>query len=317
MKWFVCCVLTFALSTCSTRCEAADDSVKPDDVYRYANLQVSIRSWNPDNPIQTHKRHSSGSCSHGGTVGLGVGGENGVSVEVRCLPGRESIIADIKVEPYESNVTTKPSQNEIELSDLRNKFIEVSKDENGRVYFLVIQPEIVEAKLPAQFDVEVLAPYDWDFPSSPVILNDETFVGRVGMSGGTLVGIEIAGIANLEFSLLPLKDAKPIGTLQGGNLTIKTDDNVIVISGVRNGTAKDVLEGPFKVWVRQLKSSSTKKELQDAFSEQLRTLEKRQAEGDLSITNDVIDRIKSYIKTGRPMLLGSSARDVRKNELGE
>jgi hypothetical protein len=84
-----------------------------------------------------------------------------------------------------------------------------------------------------------------------------------------------------------------------------------------HGAAKETLEGPYKVWVRQLESSGTTQEVQDAFSEQLQLLEKRQADGDSSITDDVINRIKDFIKTGRPMLLGSSARDVSDKELTE
>ncbi|MGB7326758.1 MAG: hypothetical protein WBD31_17920 [Rubripirellula sp.] len=323
MKFVLACLLCSFFAASFTHCAAADnavdsvDTVKSNETYRYPNLLVAIRSWDPNDPIQTHKRHSSGSCSHGGTVGVGVGGQNGVSVEVRCLPRKKIIVAEVKIEPYKSNLTTKPSKTEIDVSDLRTKFVELAKDDDGRVYYLIVEPEIVEAKLPQEFSVEELSPFDWDFPSSPVILDDETYVGRIGMSGGSLAGIEISGVANLEFSLLPLKDAKPIGTLRGGILTINTVDNTIVISSVRNGAAKVVLDGPYKVWVRQLKISHTTEEIQDIFGEQLKTLQKRQTDGDTSITTQKIDRIKNFIKNGRPMLLGSSARDASKQEISE
>ena len=48
-------------------------------------------------------------------------------------------------------------------------------------------------------------------------------------------------IASLVFSLLPLKDATPIGTLQGSILAIKIDDHAIMISGVRKDAAKQTL----------------------------------------------------------------------------
>ncbi|MEM9659203.1 MAG: hypothetical protein AAF961_12660, partial [Planctomycetota bacterium] len=76
------------------------------DVYRYPNLRLAIRSWHPSDPVQTHRRHSSGSCSHGGAVGLGVGGKNGFRVDVRCLPGNERIIAEVAIEPAKSNTST-------------------------------------------------------------------------------------------------------------------------------------------------------------------------------------------------------------------
>ena len=296
---------------------AAESSEGAADAYRYSNLKIAIRSWNPNDPVQTHRQHSSGSCSHGGAVGVGVGGENGFHANVRCLPGKDRIAAEVKIEPSRSNTTTKSNQSEIDLSDMRSDFIEVSKDDDGSVYFLIIEPEVVEAKKPTKFNVEELAPYDWNFPFSPVVLNDEVYVGRIGMSGGSLAGIEIAGVANLEFSLLPLTDAKPIGRLQSGILTIKTDEYEVAVSGVRNGAAKETREGPFKVWVRQLESSSTSDELQSHFRDQLQELKKRQKDGDIAITDEVIERIQRFVATGRPMLLGSSARDVRKEEISE
>lgn len=296
---------------------AAESSGDVVDVQRYPNLKIAIRSWDPGSPVQTHRRHGSGSCSHGGAVRLGLGGKSGFYANVRCLPGRDRIAAEVEIEPDRSNTSIPSSQSEIDLSDMRSDFIEVTKDDNGRVYFLIIEPEIAIAKKPTKFDVAQLAPYDWDFPFSPVVLNDEVYVGRIGMSGGSVAGIEIAGVANLEFSLLPITDAKPIGNLQGGILKIKTDEFEVAVSGVRNGAAKETLDGPFKVWVRQLESSGTPAELQSQFRDQIQELEKRQADGDSSITDEVIARIKGFIATGRPMLLGSSARDVRKNEISE
>lgn len=75
-------------------------------------------------------------------------------------------------------------------SDSQNQ----TKGDDGRIYFLIIEPEIVETKLPTQFKIEHLAIYDWDFPSSPVILDGEIYVGRVGMSGGSLVGIALGEV---------------------------------------------------------------------------------------------------------------------------
>ena len=172
----------------------ADEPIVSGDAYRYFNLKPSIRSWNPADPIQSHKQHSKGTCSHGGTVGIGVGGKNGFSVEVRCLTGNQKVTAVVKLEPAESNKTLKASTTEVDLSDLHPDYIEVAKDDDGRIYFLIIEPEIVETKLPTQFKIEHLAIYDWDFPSSPVILDGEIYVGRVGMSGGSLVGIALGEV---------------------------------------------------------------------------------------------------------------------------
>ncbi len=288
-----------------------------DGVYRYPNLQVVIQSWIPGDVVQSYRLHSSGSCSHGGTVGVGVGGKNGFNVSVRCLPKQNRIIAEVSIEAMETNKSLKPRTTEVDLSDMHSDFTEVTKDDDGRVYFLILRPEVVEAKLPATFSIEKLAPFDWDFDNSPVILDDEVFVGRIGMNGGSLAGISIAGVTNMEFSLRPLKSAEPIGILQNGTLTIKLDSHTIAISGIRNGADKITLDGPFKVWVKILDNGGNIQEVQDAFRQQLELLEKRRADGDGSITDDVIARIKRFINEGRPMLLGSNARDVRKDELSE
>lgn len=95
-----------------------DEPIVSGDAYRYFNLKPSIRSWNPADPIQSHKQHSKGTCSHGGTVGIGVGGKNGFSVEVRCLTGNQKVTAVVKLEPAESNKTLKASTTEVDLSDL-------------------------------------------------------------------------------------------------------------------------------------------------------------------------------------------------------
>ncbi len=285
--------------------------------YRYPNLQVAIQSWIPGDAIQSYRSHSSGSCSHGGTVGLGVGGKGGFGANVRCLTKQNRIASEFSIEPYESNKSLKPSTTEVDLSDLQSDLIEVTKDDDGRVYFLSLRPELVEVKLPATFSVDKLAPFDWDFANSPVVLDDEFYVGRIGMSGGSMAGISIVGVTNIEFSLRPLKSAEPIGMLQNGMLTIKLENNTIDISGVRNGADKVTLEGPFKVWVKILDDGGNIQEVQDAFRQQLELLEKRRADGDASITDDVLARIEHFIKEGRPMLLGSNARDVRKDELME
>jgi hypothetical protein len=295
----------------------AEEPKVPGNAYKYLNLQASIQSWNPADPIDSHKLHSKGSCSHNGAVGIGVGGKNGFSVEVRCLSSKQKMAAMVELVPAESNKKLTASTIDVDLSDLRPDYMEVTKDDDGRIYFLIIEPTIVEAKLPSQFKVEDLAIYDWDFSSSPVILDDEIYVGRVGMSGGPVVGIEIAGIASLEFSLLPLKEASAIGTLQEGTLTIKIDDHAVMISGVRNGAAKLTLEGPYKVWVRKITSSGSVEEMKSLFREQLQIIEKRKVDGDLLITDDVITRLKGFLESGRPILLGSRARSIQKGDLEE
>ncbi|WP_218933511.1 hypothetical protein [Rubripirellula lacrimiformis] len=234
---------------------------------------------------------------------------------VRCIPDLDRIAAEVSISPSKANKTLQASELVVDMSNMRTSYLLVSKDEDNRSYVLSIEPEVIEEKPPKAFTIEDLLPFDWDFPQSPVVLNDEIYVGRIGMSGGSLVGIAIAGIADLKFSLRQLKDAEPTGVLQHGTLTIKTKNDVIVISGVRNGANKLTLQGPYKVWVRSTGENVSNDEYKRLMNSQLDAIQKRKAEGDASITDEAIERIKSFVNEGRPMLIGSSARDVRDSDL--
>ena len=308
---FVCAALLITPLTTT-----AVETPTKDPIY-YPQLRIEIRSWKPDDVVHSYRKHSSGKCSNGGTVGIGIGGKNGFSADVRCVPDRDRIAAEISFRPSASNTAMKQSKSEVDISDMRPKFIEVSKDDDGRVYLLVVEPEMIEVQPPKDFTVEDLSVFDWEFPQSPVVLNDETYVGRVGMGGGSLVGITIAGVSDLEFSLRKIKDAKPIGVLQSGTLTIKTDDDQIVISGILNGANKQILQGPFKVWVRSTEVSVSGPQYNEQMAAQLETIRKRKEEGDTSITDEILSRFQGFVEEGRPLLLGSSARDVRENDLAK
>ncbi|QDT06993.1 hypothetical protein K227x_54170 [Rubripirellula lacrimiformis] len=308
-------VLMMALSIMTGHSASADDTPSKDGNIRYAELRVELRSWIRGEERKTLRMHSSSTCSNGGSVGTGVGGESGFNVTVRCIPDLDRIAAEVSISPSKANKTLQASELVVDMSNMRTSYLLVSKDEDNRSYVLSIEPEVIEEKPPKAFTIEDLLPFDWDFPQSPVVLNDEIYVGRIGMSGGSLVGIAIAGIADLKFSLRQLKDAEPTGVLQHGTLTIKTKNDVIVISGVRNGANKLTLQGPYKVWVRSTGENVSNDEYKRLMNSQLDAIQKRKAEGDASITDEAIERIKSFVNEGRPMLIGSSARDVRDSDL--
>ena len=290
--------------------EIANDNVK---VYRYYNLKLSVWSWHPDNPLKSFRQHTTGNTSNGAEVGLGGGN---FTVKVRSVPDAEGISAKVKMTPDAKNKNVKPLDVEIKLPDLEERTLELAKDDDGRIYRLTIRPEIVEAKLPRKFDVDELELTGFDFNYSPVILNDRTYLGQIGMSGGTLSGVEIAGVANIEFSLLPLKDAEPLGTLSNGKLEIVKGKTTIMISGVRNGAKPQILDdGPYQVWVRWLEPSMPQAETQELIREQLKVFKQLRADGNLAVTPEIIQRLEEYAESGSPMVLGSHARDVRQEEL--
>ncbi|TWT66695.1 hypothetical protein CA85_27920 [Allorhodopirellula solitaria] len=293
----------------------AEDSVANKDPSYFPTLKVAIRSWDPEDVKATYRQHSSGSCSYGGTVGIGVGGTSGFNAEIQCLPTNERIAAAVSIEPSKANAGAKASKSEVDVSDMRPDFIEVTKTGDGRVYFLIIAPEMVKIQLPKAFTVDDLSPFDWDFPQSPVVLNDNIYVGRVGMGGGSLIGVTIAGVADLEFSLREIKNSKPIGTLQSGTLTIKYGDDQITISGVLNGADKKTLEGPYKIWVRSTDADVTGDEYRRQMTEQVKVIQEMKDKGDVTITDDIIKQFKSFVDDNRPMLIGSSSREVQDRDL--
>lgn len=292
-----------------------EDSTAGVDPRYIPNLNVSIRSWDPANVQATYRQYSSGSCSNGGAVGIGIGGAHGFSATVRCLPTRNRIIAEVAIEPNESNQNLVASKSEQDVSDMRADFIEVTESDDGRVYFLIVEPEMIEVRPPRRFSVDELSPFDWDFSQSPVVLNDSLYVGRLGMSGGSLVGMTIAGVDDLEFSLHEIRNAEPIGSLQSGTLTIKSDAYQITVSGVRNGSRKQILEGPYKVWVRSTGNEVSGEEYQRQMASQMKVLQGMKDNGDARITDDVVSKFRGFVEQNRPLLIGSSAREVADDDL--
>ena len=292
------------------------ESETPEAIYRYPLLHVTLESWQADDPVQTYRKHSSGTCGVGSTTGVGVGGKANFDVSVTARSKDKVLKAEMKVNVGEGETYAKPMNATILLKQMQAAEVTIADDGDGRTYRLKIRPEIVEKKPAHKFDIKSLQLEAFDFTRSPVILNDEHYVGQIGMSGGTLSSIEIAGVANIEFSLFQLKDAKPLGTLQDGSLFIKNGEQTVLIAGVRNGTQPQTLTGgPYKVWVRWKKPALSLSDTQERITEQIKLLKQRQADGETNITDEVITRLQAFADSGRPMLFGSFTRSVRNDEV--
>lgn len=288
--------------------------------YRYCNIRSEIRSWIPGKTLTTYQLHSSGTCSHGGEVGLGVGtGKKNINVNITCSRNPKQIYADVELSviPHGKNKEkTETVTKKFEMPDLRPQRMELSKGSDGRIYELTLIPEIIEIEKPKTFNLSDLKLQEWDFRSSPVILNDQIYVGQMGVSGANLVGVDIVGHATCEFSLIPWKDSKPTGTLNDGVLNLKGKDISIMISGVHNGAQRQILEGgPYLVWTKWTEPKLSKVESQALVRQHIELLQKRREEGDLTITPEILRRMKEFAKSGKPMLMGSSGRDLRPSEI--
>lgn len=293
----------------------AADTPPDEPIHRYYWVQGEVTSWRPDEPLASFRRHGSeGGCSLGGTYGTGVKtARQAFEISISCVRDPKRFLVKVKV--ASSDAATKSFERQFDLTDLNTESLELDRDEDGRIYRLSLVPEIKEAFPPKVFDPDSLAPRSWNFQSSPVILNDQTYVGQIGMSGGTLVGVSIAGIAECEFSLVPLKDAKPTGVLHDGVVRLQGDDLSIMISNVRNGSDPQILKGgPYKVWVRWSEPEISADAAKQIIRSQIELLEIRAGDGS-GISPDDLRRLKEFADTGKPMLLGSSGRDVRPDEL--
>src|SRR5262249_28613285 len=149
--------------------------------------------------------------------------------------------------------------------------LEVARDADGRVYKVNLMPHLTVAPEPRQFKVTDLRLDAWGFPSSPVLVNDHDYIGRLGMSYGNLATCDIAGLAKIEFSLLKLKDSQPWGVLNDGVITITHEDGTTVaISDVKNGSDHNMLQGgPYQVWVRWNKPTYTIDEYRELMKKQI------------------------------------------------
>ncbi|MFI4847599.1 MAG: hypothetical protein ACIAZJ_00755 [Gimesia chilikensis] len=288
---------------------------------RYFSVRTEIRSWIPGETLESYKLHSTGSCGRGGSVGMTIPtGEKKVNVGISCLPtSREEFVVEVKLRtiPTGKNlVDTEPDTRKLNMLDLRSQRIEIARDSNGRVFELTLVPEVVVLPKPKTFKVSNLKLQEWDFNLSPVILNDQNYVGQMGVSGGNLAGVDIAGYTTCEFSLIPWKGSQPTGTLENGVLKLNGEEISLMISGVRNGASRQILKGgPFLVWTKWTKPKYSKKESQALIGQQIQELQKRIEAGDDTITPEDLRRVKEFVDSGKPVLMGSFSRDLKPSEI--
>jgi len=194
--------------------------------------------------------------------------------------------------------------------------VDLGRDADGRIYRLSLSPTIVETERPRQFKLSNLRLESFGFPSSPIILNDHDYLGRLSMSSSPLAWCDIPGLAKIEFSLLPLKDSKPLGTLKQGLLRIVHEENTIEISGVRNGTQQETLSGgPYKVWVRWLPPSQTVEEHREKAKKHFAELRRRVQDGEIELPPGTLERLEKTYAAGGRIGLNSGVRGFEPGEL--
>jgi hypothetical protein len=274
----------------------------------------------PDQAIASYQSYSGGGVGPAGTLTLGVSGERrefDVSIEGKVRDGK--FLATVTVEPDDEDLQTRAQVIEYDLTDLAARSVELARDADGRIYRLSLMPTIVEVNKPRQFKVSNLSLDFFSFSNSPIILNDQDYLGSLSMSSGPLAWCDIPGLARIEFSLLPLKDARPIGTLREGVIKIEHEDGQsLEIAAVKNGANHETLAGgPYKVWVRWQPPTQTIEEHHAAVKKQIAVLRQQVKDGEISLPQGMLERMEKRNEAGGIGLISSGLRGVSPDELAE
>jgi len=160
---------------------------------------------------------------------------------------------EITIDPSDKDSVTEPMSKMVDLTDLKARSIILMTNNDGRVYQINLLPSVRATDFrPRQIDPSEFRLERMDFPNSVVIFNDSFYAGRMSVSGGILCFVEYPGIAKVEFAMKPFRNAKPMGTLQGGNIHIQHEEGqTLDIIDVKNGRFQEKLKGgPYTIWAR-------------------------------------------------------------------
>jgi hypothetical protein len=282
---------------------------------------AKVISFRPGETLASYRWNGgSGGVGPGGTLTLGSrDGERRFEVKIVGKLKSQRFIASVSVKPEEGDSLTKSQEIEYDLSDLTPRMLEIARDEDGRIIQFSLVPSIRDVPQPRQFKAADLRLENWTFAASPLILNDQDYLGQMSMSQSPVAYCDIPGLAKIEFSLLRLKDALPLGTLERGVINIKHENGTTLrISDVKNGGNREVLGGgPYRVWVRWLKPSETIEEYRESLKRHLATLKERIQNGDLTVSPRHLEQLEKMSQSGRVDVSEFGIRGVEDGELVE
>lgn len=316
----VCRLITVVL--CLASSVRAEESVP----LRTGWLDVQFYSINPTKGLDSYRPDGKGGAGLGGTFSASVdanGAELDISVSARQQNGK--LLADLKTQRQAGGEATAPPElnREVDVTDLAPVTYELGRDLDGRVHRMTIVPSLKSHPLPRQFRVGDLDLTDFNLGRLPVILNEQEFIGAAGVSGGEVISLQIAGLADIEFSLSPFPGAVHSGELNNGILVIRHEKTYLQISGVTHGTRNEVLQGgPYKIFVRWEAPAMTLAQYVNSLEFQLKEFRKLAAQGDLR-AKLVLPQFETMAanltaaaetKSRTACLYGSGARQLSKKE---
>jgi len=297
----------------------ADEPGIEDAAGRQYWADISLFSFHPGDELASYRSHGGGGVGPNGQLGTGAT-SNGrdFNVTIRGSVKSHRFMAAVEVSPEPEDKKTPAQTIDYDLSDFEPRTLEIARDDDGRVYRLNLTPSVLVHPT-KQFKSSELRLENWSFPGSPVILNDQDYLGELSMSGGQLAHCDIPGLARIEFSLLHLKGASPIGKLADGviNITHK-DGTTLRISNVMNGTNAAVLPGgPYVVWVRWNKPTQSMEEYRQVLKATIAALKKQVSDGDLVPRPGVLERLERTLVSGQVGLIEFGLAGMSPADLAE
>ncbi|HAC92969.1 MAG TPA: hypothetical protein DCF63_20405 [Planctomycetaceae bacterium] len=313
-KYFVlsiqCIAVLVMLAGISSRSAANDDDS------RHFNVEIELYSYVPEQGISSYRWYGKGSGSGNHTAGFFANDERQFSVVFECLLRSGKYVANVRVEPKDSDLVTVAMNREFILSNLELQTLEIVRNDDGRVYRLQIIPDIVEPQKPTRVSIAALKLDQWSFPDSVVILNDQDYVGRLSGSGGPLASMDIAGVANVEFAPVPFRGATPDGVLKDGVVTLRrSDGTTLQIANVAIGVQGNLLSnGPYKVFVRWSEPKMTLDRYREELPKWISQLRERIASGEAPGGSKHLERLERSLQSDRVMVFESGLGSIPRQD---
>jgi hypothetical protein len=299
-------------------CLAANSAWGSDEApYRYYHVDAAVVSLGADHSLASFRALGSGSATPGASLGYSTPNSN---VTIALLVENGHFFADVEARDSKKSGDDAAKKQRVDLTDLRPASIDLGTDKDGRIYRLNLLPGVKSVRrTPKPFREVADDLYRLQFHSSRILLNDETYVGRMLASDSEKFSMEICGVAGIEFSLHHLKDSQPWGRLENGQITISNPDGTTIeIQNVTNGPENRLVEnGPCTVWVRWKKPQQSVEEFRKMLKTQRDEMKKAAADaGAGSTVADALATIEKELKREPgPWVTGCGAGGIAKSEI--
>src|SRR5262245_19607752 len=193
------CLIPLAAITLSSSPICGQEAKPAETTSRRYAAELKVFSFRPGEESATYVLYGGGSVGPNGATTLGISHQQRhFSVRLAARLKSQRFLATVAVKPVKEDTGTKAQEIAYDLSDLAPRSLEIARDADGRVYMVSILTTIHEKPAPALFNVADLRLEYWTFPSCPVVLNDQDYIGRLGMGSGPLAYFDIPGLAKVE-----------------------------------------------------------------------------------------------------------------------